>query len=111
MARFDDAIDMQALIRRLAEQVVNAAMDAEADRPCNGGAKSRNGYRESGIAAFVRTLTQLFTKLRSNSFFPQDVIERYQSVDRAPCPPWPRSTPPTPALARYRGQPREMGVT
>lgn len=32
MPRFDDgAIDMQELLRRLAEQVVNAVMDAEAD--------------------------------------------------------------------------------
>ena len=34
MPRFDDgAIDMQELLRRLAEQVVNAVMDAEAGRP------------------------------------------------------------------------------
>lgn len=34
MPRFDDgAIDMQELPRRLAEQVVNAVMDAEAGRP------------------------------------------------------------------------------
>lgn len=33
MPRFDDgAIDMQELLRRLAEQVVNAVMDAEADQ-------------------------------------------------------------------------------
>lgn len=42
MPRFDDdVIDMQALIRRLAEQVANATMDAEADRPCSGGSKSQ----------------------------------------------------------------------
>ena len=47
MPRFDDgAIDMQELLRRLAEQVVNAVMDAEADQLCGGGANSRNGYRE-----------------------------------------------------------------
>lgn len=39
MPRFDDgAIDMQELLRRLAEQVVNAVMDAEADQLCGGGA-------------------------------------------------------------------------
>ena len=33
MPRFDDgAIDMQELLRRLAGQVVNAAMDAEVDQ-------------------------------------------------------------------------------
>ena len=38
MPRFDDgAIDMQELLRRLAEQVANAVMDAEADQLCGGG--------------------------------------------------------------------------
>lgn len=41
MPRFDDgAIDMQELLRRLAEQVVNAVMDAEADQLCGGGTNS-----------------------------------------------------------------------
>ena len=40
----DGAIDMQELIRRLAEQVVNAIMDSEADQLCSGGANSRNWY-------------------------------------------------------------------
>lgn len=52
MPRFDDgAIDMQELLRRLAEQVVNAVMDAEADQLCGGGANSRNSYREHADAA------------------------------------------------------------
>ena len=50
MPRFDDgAIDMWELLRRLAVQVVNAVMDAEADQLCGGGANSRNGYRECGL--------------------------------------------------------------
>lgn len=41
MPRFDDgAIDMQELLRRLAEQVVNAVMDAEADQLCGGGIRA-----------------------------------------------------------------------
>lgn len=37
MPRFDNgAIDMQELFRRLAERVVNAVMDAEADQLCGG---------------------------------------------------------------------------
>jgi len=84
MPRFDDgAIDMQELIRRLAEQVVNAVMDAEADQLCGGGANSRNGYRERGLSTCVGTLTLRIPKLRTGSFFPEDVIERYQRVDRA----------------------------
>lgn len=84
MPRFDDgAIDMQELLRRLAEQVVNAVMDAEADQLCAGGANSRNGYRERSLATCVGTLTLRIPKLRSGSFFPEDVLERYQRVDRA----------------------------
>lgn len=84
MPRFDDgAIDMQELLRRLAEQVVNAVMDAEADQLCGGGANSRNGYRERGLATCVGTLTLRIPKLCTGSFFPDDAIERYQRVDRA----------------------------
>lgn len=84
MPRFDDgAIDMQELLRRLAEQVVNAVMDAEADQLCGGGANSRNGYRERSLATCVGTLTLRIPKLRTGSFFPDDVIERYQRADRA----------------------------
>lgn len=37
MPRFDDgAIDMQELLRRVAERVVNAVMNAEADQLCGG---------------------------------------------------------------------------
>ena len=84
MPRFDDgAIDMQELLRRLAEQVVNAVMDAEADQLCGGGANSRNGYRERSLATCVGTLTLRIPKLRTGSFFPDGVIERYQRADRA----------------------------
>ena len=62
MPRFDDgANDMQELLRRLAEQVVNAVMDAEADQLCGGGANSRNGYRERSLATCVGTLTLIAT--------------------------------------------------
>lgn len=67
------AIDMQELLRRLAEQVVNAVMDAEADQLCGGGANSRNGYREHSPATCVGTLTLCIPKLRSSSFFPEGV--------------------------------------
>ena len=84
MPRFDDgAIDMQELIRRPAEQVVNAVMDAEADQLCGGGANSRNGYRERSLATRVGTLTLRIPKLRTGSFFPEDVTERHRRVDRA----------------------------
>ena len=84
MPRLDDgAIDMQELLRRLAEQVVNAVMDAEADQLRGGGANSRNGCRERALATCAGTLTPRIPKLRTGSFFPGDVIERCQRVDRA----------------------------
>ena len=82
--RFDDgAIDMRKLIRRLAEQVLNAIVDAEADQLCAGGANSRNGYRERALKTCVGDVAMRIPKLRTGSFFPDDAIERYQRVDRA----------------------------
>lgn len=64
MPWFDDgAIDMQELLRRLAEQVVNAVMDAEVDQLCDGGANSRNDYRECRLVTCVGTLALPISKL------------------------------------------------
>nr|WP_262362180.1 hypothetical protein [Senegalimassilia anaerobia] len=40
-------------MRRIAEDVANAIMDAEADQLCAGGANSRNGYRERNLVTCV----------------------------------------------------------
>lgn len=50
-------------------------MDAEADRVCGVGANSRDGYFERSLATCVSTLPEHIPKLRSGSFFPEDVIE------------------------------------
>ena len=51
MPRFEDgSINLQEVLRRLAESVVNEVMSAEADQLCEATGNSRNGYRE-------RTLT------------------------------------------------------
>lgn len=77
-------VDMQDLVRRLAEQVMDEAMDAEADQLCGGGgANSRNGHRKRGLATCIDTLTLRIPKLRSSSFFPDNAIERHRRVDRA----------------------------
>lgn len=84
MPRFEDgSINLRELMRRLAEDVVNAIMDAEADQLCAGGANSRNGYRERNLVTCVGDITLRIPKLRTGSFFPEDVVERYQRVDRA----------------------------
>lgn len=83
MPRFQDGTtDMQELLRQLAESVVNEIMDAEADQMCGEG-NSRNGYRERKLVTCVGTLTPGVPKLRVGSFFPDDVLTRYQRVDRA----------------------------
>lgn len=84
MPRFaDGTINMQELLRQLAESVVNEIMSAEADELCASSGNSRNGYRERKLLTCVGTLTLRIPKLRCGSFFPEDVIERYQRADRA----------------------------
>ena len=82
--RFEDGfVNMQELLRSLAESIVNEIMSAEADQLCGATGNSRNGYRERRLVTCVGTLTLRIPKLRTGSFFPDDVIERYQRVDRA----------------------------
>ena len=59
----DGAIDTQELLRRLAEQVVNAIMDAEADQLCAGGANSCNGCRKRELKTCMGDITLLIPKL------------------------------------------------
>jgi hypothetical protein len=58
-------------------------MSAEADQLCEATGNSRNGYRKRKLMTCVGTLTLRIPKLRIGSFFPDDVLERYQRVDRA----------------------------
>lgn len=84
MPRLEDGyINLQEVPRRLAESVVNGVTDAEADQLCEATGNSRNGYRERMLEACVGTLTPRVPKLRSGSFFPEDVLERHRRVDRA----------------------------
>ena len=84
MPRFEDGcINLQELLRQLAESVINEIMSAEADQLCEATKNSRNGYRERMLTTCVGTLTLRIPKLRIGSFFPDDVLERYQRVDRA----------------------------
>ena len=54
MPRFENgSVNLMELMRRIAEDVVNAIMDAEADQLCSEGANSRNGYRERNLVTCV----------------------------------------------------------
>ena len=72
----DDAIDMQELLKRLAEQLVNAVMDAEIYRIYGEGANSRDGYCERGPVTCIDTVTGHIPKLRTGDFIPSSAIER-----------------------------------
>ncbi|MGO5173152.1 IS256 family transposase [Atopobiaceae bacterium LCP21S3_F7] len=83
MPRFQDGtINMQELLRQLAESIANEIMDAEADQMCGEG-NSRNGYRERKLSTCVGTPALRVPKLRQGTFFPEDLSARYQRTDRA----------------------------
>lgn len=67
----------------MAEMLTNEIMGAEADQLCEATGNSRNGYCERKLVTCVGNLTLKIPKLRSDSFFPVDVAERYQRVDSA----------------------------
>ena len=81
--RFDDGmVNLQELIRVMAQALVNEIMDAQADEACAEG-NWRNGYRERMLVTSVGPITLRIPKLRMGSYFPQGLLVRYSRVDRA----------------------------
>lgn len=91
LAALEECCDLQAFGRKMLEAMLNAAMSAKADEACNATyakrdperSNSRNGYRPRRLITQAGELSLRIPKLRSGSFFPEDVIERYCRVDRA----------------------------
>ena len=79
----DGALDTQKLVRILLESALNAIMDEQADMACEGGANSRNGYRERGLLTPAGKITLRIPKLRCGTYFPDGILERYSRVDKA----------------------------
>ena len=79
----DGALDTQKLVRTLLESALNAIMDEQADMACEGGANSRNGYRERGLLTPAGRITLRIPKLRCGTCFPDGILERYSRVDKA----------------------------
>lgn len=79
----EGGLDTPALVRALLESALNEIMDEQADLACEGGANSRNGYRERGLLTPAGKITLKIPKLRRGTYFPDGVIERYSRVDRA----------------------------
>lgn len=71
--------------------VLNEIMSIQADEACGAeyGSRSearvnsRNGYRRREVATTVGTLDLRIPKLRSGSYFPTELLERYSRTDRA----------------------------
>ena len=83
MPRFDDGmVNIQELVRIMAESLVNEIMDAQAEDACAEG-NQRNGYRQRRLTTSVGTITLRIPKLRRGSYFPDDLLVRYSRVDRA----------------------------
>lgn len=83
MPRFDDGmVNIQELIRIMAESLINEIMDAQAEDACVDG-NQRNGYRERSLMTSVGAIHLRIPKLRRGSYFPEDLIVRYSRVDRA----------------------------
>ena len=53
----DGTVNLQELIRSMAEMLANEIMSAEADQLCDATGNSRNGYRERKLTTCVGTLT------------------------------------------------------
>ena len=74
MPRFEDgAINLQELFRRMAEDIVNGVMAAEADQMCEATGNSRNGYRDRKPETCVGPPRAARAELRSGSFSLEDV--------------------------------------
>lgn len=75
-------VNIQELIRIMAEALVNEIMDAQAEDACADG-NQRNGYRERTLITSVGPINLRIPKLRRGSYFPEDLLVRYSRVDRA----------------------------
>lgn len=83
MPRFDDGmVNIQELIRIMAESIVNEVMDAQAEDACADG-DQRNGCPERTLVTSVGAISLRIPKLRRDSYFPGDLLVRYSRADRA----------------------------
>ena len=80
--REDGTIDLNELMRKLAESFINNLMDVQVDE-LYGGVTPRNGYRERTLNTMVGPIVLRIPKLREGTYFPSDVIRPYSRTDRA----------------------------
>lgn len=80
--RGDGTVDLNEMMRRELESMVNQIMDWQADELCGEGNR-RNGYRERKLATVLGEITMRIPKLREGTYFPDELIRPYSRVDRA----------------------------
>ena len=80
--RDDGTIDLNEMMRRELERLVNQIMDWQADEVCGEGNR-RNGYRERKLVTVLGEITMRIPKLREGTYFPDELIRPYSRVDRA----------------------------
>lgn len=73
-------LSIQELIRRLAEDVANGIMDAEADQMREASGNTRNGYRERSLLTCASRIA--LRAPESHGGFPEGTIERHQRAGR-----------------------------
>lgn len=75
-------VDLNEMMRRELESMVNQIMGWQADELCGEGNR-RNGYRERKLATVLGEITMRIPKLREGTYFPDELIRPYSRVDRA----------------------------
>lgn len=80
--REDGTVDLNEMMRRELESMVNQIMDWQADE-LRGEGNRRNGYRERKLATVLGEITMRIPKLREGTYFPDELIRPYSRVDRA----------------------------
>ena len=87
----ESASSLCDMINTTMAAVLNEIMSIQADDACGAeyGSRSesrvnsRNGYRKRDLATTAGTLPLMVPKLRSGSYFPTDLFERWSRTDRA----------------------------
>lgn len=86
-----ESYDLREIAALATEAVLNELMSLQADELCNAEyntpstdrANYRNGYRTRGLKTLIGGIELKIPKLRQGSYFPEDVISRYNRSDRA----------------------------
>ncbi len=77
--RKDGSVDLNGTARTLLENLLNTVMDEQAREL----GVPRNGYRCRSLDTAIGKITLKIPKLRSGSYFPDDIVTRWSRTDTA----------------------------